>query len=407
MHIQPILAALRRNKAGAILIGLQIALTLAIVCNALFIIEQRLDYLSRPSGLDEQNLFTFDNTWVGSGDSNLEPLSTTDLETVRSTPGVVDAYRSNSFPLRGGGWSTGVNLTPEEQKSKAHTGVYMVDEHALATLGVHLIAGRNFTHDEISRFAAHQTMAPALIIVTKSLADELFPDGTALGKQIYMSTRDPPSTIIGIIEELQTPWVGSSWSDKFARNCLLAPYISMERGSYFVVRTKPGELDKVMKDVESRLNAANRLRVIRKVRTFAETREHAYAKDKGMAVLMGIVCTALLLVTAAGIVGLASFWVGQRQRQIGIRRALGATSRDILHYFQLENVLIGGGGAFVGVLAAVGLNLWLVTEFEMARVPVWYVLSAAAIVMVLGQLAVLQPALRASKVPPVIATRSV
>ncbi len=125
-----------------------------------------------------------------------------------------------------------------------------------------------------------------------------------------------------------------------------------------------------------------------------------------MATLMSIVCTALLLVTAAGSVGLASFWVGQRHRLIGIRRAPGATRGDILRYFQTENLLIAGVGVVVGVMTAIGLNVWLVTHYEMARLSPVYLLTGAAVILVLGQLAVLQPALRASRVPPVTATRA-
>jgi putative ABC transport system permease protein len=161
-----------------------------------------------------------------------------------------------------------------------------------------------------------------------------------------------------------------------------------------------------MKAVQERLYAANRMRVILSARTFDDIRARAYRKDRGMAILMAIVCAALLLVTAAGIVGLASFWVGQRHRQIGIRRALGATRRNILAYFQTENLLIAGTSVVIGAIGAFGLNQWLVAHFEMARLSPLYVLIGAVTILVLGQLAVLSPALRASRVPPVAATRA-
>jgi putative ABC transport system permease protein len=120
-----------------------------------------------------------------------------------------------------------------------------------------------------------------------------------------------------------------------------------------------------------------------------------------------VVCLILIGVTAAGIVGLTSFWVGQRHRQIGVRRALGARKADILHYFQAENLLIAGIGAVIGVLLAIGLNLWLMHHYEMDRLPVLYVIAGVAAVLMLGQAAVFAPARRASNVPPVVATRSV
>ena len=89
LQIKPILAALKRHKAGTVLIALQIALTLAIVCNALFIIQQRTEHLSRPTGMTETNLLTVANRWVGADDKATPSLGKTDLEALRRMPGVV------------------------------------------------------------------------------------------------------------------------------------------------------------------------------------------------------------------------------------------------------------------------------------------------------------------------------
>ena len=122
---------------------------------------------------------------------------------------------------------------------------------------------------------------------------------------------------------------------------------------------------------------------------------------------MGVISVILLCITGAGMVGVTSFWVGQRTKQIGIRRALGATRANILHYFQLENLIIAGGGVIAGAILGVALNLWLMQRFAMERMPVWYVLAGIAVLLALGQAAVLAPARRAARVPPVAATRSV
>ena len=145
----------------------------------------------------------------------------------------------------------------------------------------------------------------------------------------------------------------------------------------------------------------------RAVRTYEQVRGDAYKNDRGMAILMGVICVILLAITAAGIVGLTSFWVGQRRKQIGVRRALGATKRDILSYFLTENLMIGVAGVVIGVGLAIGMNLWMVSQFEMARLSIVYVVVGVVALLLLGQAAVLAPAMRAAKVPPVEATRSV
>jgi len=404
MHIRPILSAMRRNKVGAFLISLQMAVTLAILGNAGFIIEQRLNLMSRPSGIDEANIFIMTNQWVGQPQDS-KALLESDLAALRGLPGVVDAYASNSVPMDGNGWSNGVSLTPNQKHSNAHTALYFGDEHTLNALGLKLIAGRNFSADEVGELRDNDPVSPSVIIVTRALAEKLFPNQSALGKAVY--GEDKPATIIGIVDRMQTPWVsGSSWASPFVENSMLWPYHYLSSGYPMVVRVQPGQLDAVMKAAQDKLYEVSRARVLNSVKSFSEVRAKAYRDDRGLAIILGVVCTALLAVTAFGIVGLTSFWVTQRRRQIGVRRALGATRRAILAYFQTENVMIATVGAVAGVALALGLNLWMVTSFEMERIGAAYVLIPAVAVVLLGQFAVLWPALRAASIPPALATRA-
>ena len=410
MQIQPILTALRRHKAGTLLIALQIALTLAIVCNALFIINQRLSHLSEPSGVDEANLFVISNLW-GEEYSTEEAAAKIkqDLATLRQLPGVQDATPSNNYPLSGGGWDNFITMTPEQVKPTTDASIYTGDEQFLRTLGLTLIAGRDFRADEVVNLGKRQNVIPPVTIVSKTLADKLFPRGDALGKAFY-SMSSTPTTIIGIVQTLHREDV-DTWSAPYTGESLIWPIrIAMPVGVRYLVHAKPGQLEAAMREAPKALYAENRMRMIDPkdgLLSFAQVRERAFERDRGMAILMGIICVVLLAITGAGIVGLTSFWVGQRRRQIGVRRALGATHRDILHYFLTENLLISLGGVAIGVLLTFGLNLWLVTRFELKVMPLAYVLSGVVILLLLGQGAVFAPALRASRVPPVEATRPV
>jgi len=219
-----------------------------------------------------------------------------------------------------------------------------------------------------------------------------------------------PSTIIGIVDLLQNQSVGT-WKSAYAYQSVIRPLRQDNSdGTFYIVRAKPGQLTAAMREVPKALYAQNRMRIIDPKDgelSFAEVRKQAYETDRGMAILMGIISVVLLAITAAGIIGLTSFWVGQRRRQIGVRRALGATRGDILSYFLTENLLISVGGVLVGIVLAIGINLWMVTQFEMARLSLIYVLIGVVVLLLLGQGAVLAPARRASNVPPVEATRSV
>ena len=414
MTLHPILAALRKHKAGVLLIVLQIALTLAIVCNAIYIIGQRIERLNRPTGVQEAGLIRISQTWLNATDGEgaatveaLDALQRTDLATLRQLPDVLDVAASDSMPLQGAIWSADLRLKPDQKRGTAHAALYYGDEHMLPTLGLRLIAGRNFTSLEIDHHTVRSTKAPPVVIVTKAVADAMFPNGGALGKTIYLDVR--PSTIVGIVEQLQTPTV-SAWGSSWAYNSVLLPVRLDGASASYAVRVRPGREQAVMRAARAALFAVNPIREMPDswgIQTMQQIRSKAYRGDRGTAILLGAVCLILLGVTAAGIVGLTSFWVGQRRKQIGIRRALGARKIDILHYFQIENLLIAGAGVVLGVLLALAINLWLMTHYEMTRMPLPYLLTGVLAMLALGQAAVFVPARRASNVPPVVATRSV
>jgi putative ABC transport system permease protein len=410
LQIKPILVALRRHKAGTLLIALQIALTLAIVCNALFIIQQRLANLSELSGVDEASVFVIRNQWAV--DRTMEQVDAqvrADLLALRQLPSVQDAAPGSGYPLQGGGWDNFVTMTPDQVKPTTDSAVYTGDEHLLDTLGLRLIAGRNFRPDEVVAMGTQQVVIPPVVIVSKALADRLFPGGSALGKSFY-AMGATPSTIVGIVDSLHRQGT-SSWDKPYAGQSLIWPVRPDDsRGIFYIVRAKPGQLAAAMREAPKALYAQSRIRILDPedgIQDYAEIRRRAYDSDRGMAILMGVICAVLLAITAAGIVGLTSFWVGQRRKQIGVRRALGATRRDILGYFLTENLLISVLGIAVGVVVAVALNLWMVTQFEMARLSLVYLAGGVVVLLALGQGAALAPALRAARVPPVEATRSV
>jgi len=403
MEIRPIFSALMRSKVAMILIGLQVALTLAIVCNALFIIGQRLDHMARPSGMDEEHTFWFGSNGFGQG-YNAKVVEQSDLALLRQLPGVADAAPTNSVPMSDGGWSTGLSLQPHQKKSTADTAIYLVDDHAMSTFGLKLIAGRNFKPEEIKPSDFGDRLLPQVAIITKTLADKMFPDGNAVGKQVYFDLDPPTTTIIGVVERMQQPWMSS---DSVENSTLVPAFMPYGNSTRYLVRADPGKRDELMKLVEQKLGEANPSRIIGKMHSIADVRGDAYAEDRAMAIILGVVIFCLLTITALGIVGMASFWVAQRTRQIGTRRALGATKFDILRYFQTENFIITTLGLIGGGVLAYAFSLYLMSAYQAPRLPWYYVPVGFVCLWLLGQLAVLGPALRASRVPPAVATRSV
>jgi putative ABC transport system permease protein len=391
------------NKVAPLLIALQIAITLAVLCNALFIIQQRLGLSRRATGADEANVFYISNQWVGR-EGDLDARAQGDLAALRGLPGVIDAFVSNSYPLANGGWDDAVGLKPDQPYATAMSALYMADEHALKALGLRLVAGRNFEAAEVQDFHLNQLVPPSAAIVTEELAAKLYPAGNAVGQTMYLPSLKRTVPIVGIVARLQVPWVSKRGS-RFDGSSTLLPFRFIALYSHYLVRSKPGGLRAAMRNAESKLFEVNRSRVLERIESLPEARIRAYRDDRGLAVMLSVVCLILLTVTAFGIVGVTSHWVSQRQRSIGIRRALGATRLSILRYFQVENLLISACGALIGLGLAVFVNLWMVRNFEMARLDLAYALIGAVIVLLLGQAAVLWPALRAASISPAIAAR--
>lgn len=408
MQFRPIISAMRRNKVGAMLIAVQMAITLAILCNALFIVQQRLALSKRPSGADEANIVVLDNQWVGNP-PDIIARQQGDLAALRSLPGVQDAFATNSVPLTNSGSSTGISLHPDQKSATASAALYFGDEHAIAGWGLKLIAGRNFNSDEVFDKVGYTDLKPpAAVIITKGLADKLFPNANAVGQTVYEESLKGQMPVVGVVDRLQVPWVSSgSFASAFNDNSIIEPFrLEIPYPILYVVHTQPGQAAAVIQAAPKKLFDISRARIIGKTRAMTTLRTEIYKNDKGLVVILGVVCAALLAVTAFGIVGLTSYWVAQRRRQIGIRRALGATRNAIIQYFQTENLLIAGAGAAIGVALAVSLNLWMVNAFAMQRLNPSYALIGAIVVLLLGQVAVLWPALKAASIPPALATRA-
>jgi putative ABC transport system permease protein len=402
MRMHPIFAALKHHRLATSLIVLQIALACAVMCNACSLIAARWHATQLVTGIDEASLGTLYLDGFEPGHAN--DVNARMLEGLRAIPGVTAANVINTVPFSHGSGTVGVTLDADHKRFGGVVDVYLGTQGTLATLGIRIVEGRAPMPDEY-RPVGEFFPVQANVLLTRSAANHMWPGESPLGKEIYVDKTT--FRVIGVMEHLaiarspETPGA-EDWS-------IFVPSVAGPTlaGTY-VIRARPGDIDAVMhKAREAVAKLAPDAVLIRdKSATLTELRTARFANDKAMiGILLGIIL-ALLLVTALGIVGLASFWVARRRKQIGIRRAIGATRRDILHYFQIENFFIVSLGIGVGVVLAYGASLTLMLYHEVPLLPPWYVALGAATLWILGQLAVLGPALRAAAVPPVVATRA-
>ena len=407
MDILPVARALLRRKLGAVLIGLQMALSVAILANAVNVIQQRLQHMQRPTGLDEARLITLRNQFTGP-QTDLSARIQGDLARLRAVPGVEDAAALFGMPLSSGGQAASVTLAPDQKRYNAIVAEYMTTDRAMRMLGLKIIAGRAFNAEEVHEFRAGDGYHETVVIVSQALALKLFPKGDALGKSIYLGAPEP-GRIVGIIERAQAPWASNDEGTAFfagaAEYSVFQPLQAVAADLTYVIRAQPGRLESLVPALERTLYMVSRERIVSNVHTFAETRAVLYRGDHALALILTIVCALMLAIAGLGVIALTTYWVAQRRRQIGMRRALGASWRDILAYFHTENLLIAGSGAAIGVAAGYAGNIWLAANQGIARMDLGYLCIAAVAVLGLSQLAVLWPALRAAGLSPAAAIR--
>lgn len=408
MEIRPILSSLLRNKTGALLIAAQVALSLAIVANALYIIRDRLALAARPSGVaEETNLFRIGIAQMKEPESGAGKLALHDRNsaTLRAIPGVVSVARTNQTPLSSSGWNMGLSLDTKQPETTSQTAMYFGPDSMVDTFGLKLIEGRDFVPDDVELIDPDQSQSLGRIaIVTNTLAKKLFPAGSAVGKTVYLGTGSDaqPLQIVGVVERLQSPW--ANIGERGELSTILAAR-RIESYSVFAVRTETGQRDRAMKEAEQALGKIHGQVLVGKA-TMEQDRIDLYRDDRAIAWMLMAVTGLLLLVTASGIVGMATLWVNQRRKQIGVRRALGARRFDILRYFVAENLMITTGGIVAGLLLAVALNQLLVSQLELSKLPLGYLAVGSLAMWLVGVVAVYGPAWRASSISPAIATRS-
>ncbi|NHQ88849.1 ABC transporter permease [Janthinobacterium lividum] len=411
MEIRPILSALMRSKTGAVLVAVQVAISLAILANALHIVNLRQAIAARPTGVAAENDIFYVNIQSMDKGSHQRQLADQKRQAalLRGLPGVLSVAQTSQAVLSRSGSSTNVSIKRGQPTASATTSMYFTPDSLVQTYGLKLVEGRDFHPDEVPEIDEDVDESfPKVVIVTLAAAQKIWPgESSFVGKTLFNGTGDDDDEmrVIGVVERLQTQ-VGQV-SAQGEHSLILPARLTGSRDSLlYAVRAEPGQRDRLMKEAEQAIRTSTSERLLVRTDTLEKHRKARYRADRGLAWMLITVSTLLLLVTASGIVGIASLWVTQRRKQIGVRRALGARRIDILRYFLTENFMITSVGVAAGVVLALGLNQLLVSQLEMARLPPGYLLAGALVFWLLGVGAVYGPAWRAASISPATATRS-
>lgn len=403
--------ALKRNRVVAAILLVQVLVATACVTNLAFLLSERVATLRYETGLEERDLGLIRTEYLGAAAANPASSIAADLDVIRQQPGVKDVVAVESLPLTQRNWSVGFTNKPLNGDDtsgivEAEPTVYTASSPAAELLGLNIIAGRDLSNgsfvsmESSADYAGLYKSSEALI--SQALAVKLFPEGTAVGKFLYADAQHPIQ-VVGVVKTLSRPVLKRGGDNDMS---LMLPLIPDGSRVMFAIRAAEGRVDEVVSSSETALSKRDSQRTVTRSSSFSDLRADYFRQDQTMAIMFLSSGLALLIVTATGVYGLASFWVRRRYRQIGIRRALGARRGDIVRYFLIENLIVSVIGSIVGTVLAVGLNIAIASYFEVGRIEASYLATGVLTVVLMGQAAAFVPAWRASRDVPIANLRT-
>jgi predicted permease len=391
-------------KLGKSLIVAQVALSLVLLLGAGLFLRSFERLRSVNLGFDESRLLQITLNPRPGGYDNLDMASYHKqlLQRIAGIPGVSSVgYADFSIPSPQV-WHETVSRSSADVNMGVHflANGAMVSPHLLETLAIPLLDGREF--DETA-----DQKHPRVAVVSKSLAQRLFPDGQAIGKGIrfgflpdfqnieivgiaadarILDLRDaaPPLVYFSYLQGLQ------QWGD-------------VQRGDLFVRAGGPAEA--LAKAVGHEIASLGHEYAL-ETKTIQQTTSQALTEERVTALLSAFFAALALLLASIGLYGLMSDAVTRRTREIGIRVAVGAQRQNVLWLVLRETLALALGGIAIGIPSALAATRLIASMlFGLSPSDLSTITSVSLLLLLVALLAGCLPARRASAIDPIVALR--
>ncbi|WP_235499670.1 FtsX-like permease family protein [Frateuria sp. Soil773] len=383
---------------------------MAVLVNVIHLTVRHMREVSLPNGIDETALLV---ARIGGGNpADNADAARSALSRIRALPQVAAAAPTNATPLSEANFVASFSTVPQNHDTDTvSASSYFGLEGFARALDLRVIAGRPLQHDDyVGADLDLFTPTGDAVLVTKSLAEQLWPGGHAAGALLYGPQR--AYHVVGVIDDILRPSMDAA--NPFAAvvfplgavTAVNAPFVSQ-----FAIRLKaPGcveadACEKLIASIDSILRTEYATAEKVSVDSFAHMRRAYFSAETTTAWTLLLAAILTMVFTGLGIFGLTSFWVQQRRKQVGVMRALGASRTAVFGYFLGQNAVLTAAGVVLGGGLAVSANHALLVYRSGTALPFQYILYGALAVFALSLLATLFPSVLATRVSPASAMR--
>jgi len=398
-----------RHRAQSALVVLEVALALVLLIGAGLMIRTMAALWNDNPGFDSHNVMIF-SLWLPPAaykappDAIREGYLSVERE-LAAIPGMQSVSAAGgAIPLAGDDeelfWMDGQPKPASNEMNWALS--YVVEPDYLNVMKIPLKRGRFFA-------AQDNNHSPLVVVVDEAFASAYFPGEDPIGKRINLSGPDASAQIVGVVGHVKQWAIGSEGNELQAQMYRpfgqLADVQIASPGADFIVRSegaRPGLFDSI-REATHRINAEQ---IVSGGTTMEEIIDGKLARKRFAMILLGFFAALALVLAAIGIMGVVSYWVGQRTHEIGVRIALGAERSRVLGMILGEGARVSIIGVGLGLGAAFGLTRLMANMLYGVGPadPVTFGVIAAALVCV-SLAACYLPARRATRVDPIEALR--
>jgi predicted permease len=401
-----------RHLAQSIFVVVEVAMALVLLVGAGLMIRSLVALAKIDPGFDARNVLSFSTSITS--DMNVTPVQLRakyreSIRQLEAVPGIQSvSLVGGSVPMTGDSelpfWMEG-QPKPENQNDMAFTIFYLVDPSYPSIMRIPIQRGRFFN----DRDDEH---APPVVVIDANFARKYFPNENPVGKHLNLGLVDMQPEIVGVVGHVENWGLGARGHENLQAQLYMPVWQLPDKiwslfadGAAYVVRTSGAPL-RLVHNIRQAVEKADNTTAIYDVSAMRDIVSKSISTQRLTMLLLGFFAALALMLSAIGIYGVISYLTGQRIHEIGVRMALGASSKDILR------MVVGGGmrttliGVGFGIAAAIGLTR-LITQLIYgvgAIDPVTFA-AVAALLIGVALLACYIPARRAMRVDPIIALR--